>query len=756
MCVDYTFCLCIILSRSPKGDSSGLSNANKASVLSISVRHSRLSSPSTLQEFFFMIFKLKCFETFLFVSLLFCFTLKRNYTCMKPFVESQPYAPMQQQWLDSMIAQIPPHLKEGPKMNKLLQQLCGEVTDELHRVIVKLTGTLSFYFSSLDCFQLCHSTFTKRQRIIKRKLHILHHVMQTISALSYRAFTHMVLVEPYRWRSLEPVDCKHLQRSAATECERKEAEIMNTWFPPIIHILTDAETLEGLKVEQLDSFYNCASTLMSNQLKSMLQQSVKTFVSAFDPNNRRYLPIFCMNLTFDDEKMEMYPSLQDLEASVLEILSSIASTLQRVQTVQAWLAPTSTSYVNASIPDDILAWARVTVTNAVRKNLEEPDKHYKTYVKNYDWLVNGTAQTQVDTFLNEEHSFDEYTKVKIPKDEPISFYVWLNHVLVYLLLYATLPIKANTCHQTQRAKSAVRLLLKICSEFETINKKALEVPEDTDAIANMIDYINRMFSYVCICHIMHLQEASTRLLYLLDVYNFEPEDLELNSAVFLWQKKIHDAFELNDEVLLSAKQKREGELIAKREKLLVELEKLRAMVEQLNCSSLDMMEQSFKVVKMIQKNLRKAEEAVALINKEETFYKWDRTSYPEVEVIKEEIDTYHKLFGLILKWQDAESSRWMDGSFLDINGETVETQVDEFYREIFKLLRFFQQKQNKAAQELEKMSGITRERSAEDDQGKQENPIVALCSAVVEQIKKFKVFKNCCHKMFIFSSMFKF
>lgn len=64
-------------------------------------------------------------------------------------------------------------------------------------------------------------------------------------------------------------------------------------------------------------------------------------------------------------------------------------------------------------------------------------------VKNYDWLVNGTAQTQLDTFLNEEHSFDEYTKVKIPKDEPISFYVWLNHVLVYLLLYATLPIKAS-------------------------------------------------------------------------------------------------------------------------------------------------------------------------------------------------------------------------------------------------------------------------------------------------------------------------
>lgn len=32
-------------------------------------------------------------------------------------------------------------------------------------------------------------------------------------------------------------------------------------------------------------------------------------------------------------------------------------------------------------------------------------------VKNYDWLVNGTAQTRVKKFIDEHHSFDEYTKV---------------------------------------------------------------------------------------------------------------------------------------------------------------------------------------------------------------------------------------------------------------------------------------------------------------------------------------------------------
>lgn len=32
-------------------------------------------------------------------------------------------------------------------------------------------------------------------------------------------------------------------------------------------------------------------------------------------------------------------------------------------------------------------------------------------VDNYDWLVNGTAQALVEKFMEEKHSFDEYTEV---------------------------------------------------------------------------------------------------------------------------------------------------------------------------------------------------------------------------------------------------------------------------------------------------------------------------------------------------------
>lgn len=66
-------------------------------------------------------------------------------------------------------------------------------------------------------------------------------------------------------------------------------------------------------------------------------------------------------------------------------------------------------------------------------------------------------------------------------------------------------------------------------------------------------------------------------------------------------------------------------------------------------------------------------------------------------------------------------NRWLDGCFQDLDGESMEVKVDEFYREMFKMLKFFQQKQSKADPRIQK------------------NPTILLCSAVLEELKEFKV-----------------
>lgn len=60
-------------------------------------------------------------------------------------------------------------------------------------------------------------------------------------------------------------------------------------------------------------------------------------------------------------------------------------------------------------------------------------------------------------------------------------------------------------------------------------------------------------------------------------------------------------------------------------------------------------------VKAVQKLLREVEHEVNFIHKEEDFYNLGQTSYPEVDVIKDSSDVYHKLFRFILNWQHTES-----------------------------------------------------------------------------------------------------
>ncbi len=67
-----------------------------------------------------------------------------NYMFLKRCAERAAFASIQQQQLDSIVARVPSKLKESPETSKLLQELCKEVRDDFHNVIVKHGGIASY------------------------------------------------------------------------------------------------------------------------------------------------------------------------------------------------------------------------------------------------------------------------------------------------------------------------------------------------------------------------------------------------------------------------------------------------------------------------------------------------------------------------------------------------------------------------------------------------------------------------------------
>uniref|UniRef100_A0A8D0W0J1 Dynein axonemal heavy chain 12 n=1 Tax=Sus scrofa TaxID=9823 RepID=A0A8D0W0J1_PIG len=644
-----------------------------------------------------------------------------DYIYLKQCVESSPIVPIQQEWLDHMLMLIPESLKEGKEREELVQSLISEVSSDfeksMKRYLVRSVlvipsvkrfedegGPLPESPVGLDYSKPWHSNYLQARNQILANLHIVHPTMKMLLDLGYTTFANTILIDLTGIRSKGPIDCESMKNDLSIQARKAEEKIMNTWYPKVISLFTKKEALEGIKPETLDAFYNCVSTLISNQLKDLLKRTVEEFVKLFDAEDQRGLPIFKMELTFDDDKMEFYPTFQDLEDVVLSLVERIAEALQNVQTVPSWLSGTSTTVnIDTELPEHVLQWALNTLKVAVHRNLEGARKHYETYVEKYNWLLDGTAVEQIESFQVEDHTFDEYT-------EFIGKFLNLASEIMLLPQWVHFPM--------------VRL---DCEDLKTgLTKKAKA-------------FANTLLNYIASKHRKENEESRRRMSYLLDIFLFSPEDLALNSAVLMWPSKINPIFDENDELIENAKHKKENELIAKREKLILEIEKeSRRMEEFAEFAELERMQQYVTDVRQLQKRIQESEEAVQFINKEEELFKWELTKYPELDKLKVNIEPYQKFFNLVLKWQRTEK-RWMDGGFLDLNGESMEADVDEFSREIFKTLKFFQTKQKKELQERRKAAkrGSLGEEEKLEEQPK-ENPTITMCTTVMEQIKVFK------------------
>ena len=76
----------------------------------------------------------------------------------------------------------------------------------------------------------------------------------------------------------------------------------------------------------------------------------------------------------------------------------------------------------------------------------------------------------------------------------------------------------------------------------------------------------------------------------------------------------------------------------------------------------------------LQKRLGEIGDQVVQINKEEELFKWELSTYPQIEAISSSMEPYHRLFSTVHRWQKAEK-KFMDGSFLELNAEDTQAEV---------------------------------------------------------------------------------
>ncbi|XP_077865268.1 dynein axonemal heavy chain 12 [Saccoglossus kowalevskii] len=696
--------------------------------------------------------------------------IRMNYMFMKQCVESGPVVEMEQHWFESIMTMVPDKLKHSAAVKDYIEELFDEIREDyeismrksmVQHVLLKpevrgleddTFGSLPEEPSGLDYSSPWRESFIENKAEIENSLHVTHSSMQTVLKMCQSSLGILPLVDLSGVRAQGPIEIEHLKNNVVLDLEKTEEKLMHSWWPEVLNIFMDRKKLPELRGEKLESFYNCVQTLISNQIKDMIVRTVEAWVELFDLEHRQNLPIFKMELTFDNDKMEFYPYYSDLEECLLFVVTQITKTMQVVPTIQSWLSGTNElSSIDASTATHVLTWANTKLIEACKINFEGPQAHLQSYMDKYEFLCNGETMDRVNKFLEEEHTFGDYCEFVEEFRDRAKEILGLDSIAHFDMV--RLDCEDLKRGLAEKSRSYANILLQrlssdhmdenkaICQEFETIKARALKHPENSEELVDMVSYIEKARVDGIRGLNERIQEQQKILSFLLDYYFFPQEHIDLNCVVLTWPKNIRPVFDENDELVEDAKKKGERELLEKREKVMLELDKLKRRVEEFaEYGEMDMMVQYVNDVRAVQKRLTECQESIGFIHKEEALYKWDPTIYPEVEEITHGIEPYQKLFTLVVKWQRAEKKS-MDGAFLELNSEAIETEVDEFWREIYKITKSFVSQKKKEEAEKAKNAPVKRRRPGEEDEKKDDEPGMAaikVCETVQEQIKEFK------------------
>ena len=152
------------------------------------------------------------------------------------------------------------------------------------------------------------------------------------------------------------MELENFRNMILLDVQHAEEKLMNSWYSKVISLFSgDDKLVHNKPQEQTETFYESVSTLIGNQIRlalihvhvstlnfpfflslfrSLLTNTLHSFVSIFDAANTAHLPIFRLELCLEDDTIFFFPSVNDFESAIDFIISTISKALQEVGQIQ--------------------------------------------------------------------------------------------------------------------------------------------------------------------------------------------------------------------------------------------------------------------------------------------------------------------------------------------------------------------------------------------------------------------------------------
>ncbi|KAI8782171.1 dynein heavy chain 12, axonemal, partial [Biomphalaria glabrata] len=645
--------------------------------------------------------------------------LKLNYLALKKFIMNTPVAPMDQTSQERIMLLIPEKLRTGPEKQKMINELFTEVKEmfaksiqlsNIQHILIKpevkgleteKAGPPPSEPLGLNFCRPWHKDYLERRAKIFQTLNLLNPTHTAVLEFCQLTISRYSLLDISSYRNMGVMTLEQYKECIDKDLTHSEHKFMKSWYPKVLNIFTSQmKSKSSENPEKMDSFFKSASTLIGIQMKQMLVSTLKKYERLFRPENSLKLPLLQLTIVFEGNALKFTNTIDDVISAILYYVQRLEESLKRVPTVKAYLEwKPDEAYIDTSISPHITEELSHKLKEHVRRYFIDADELLDKLTGEFGHIVNGETDNNIKEYLKDEHSFEEH------KEYINEFYMIISEIQS-LPSVESFPLLTVYCDEVK--ESLVKLSrelchgllvavieehknenISICQKFEIIKDKAEQVPKTTEELFHLNSFMEKARSSVMQSLRSRVQESANRVMYLIDRFFFSEEDMQMNSQVLTWPDRIVPIFDNNDILLEETKRNGEMKLMEARNKVSVELERLKKRVEEFNdYGELHMIQQYVLDSRTVQKKLNDIANQMEWIRKEESLYRFPPMEYPDFDLITAALEPFYKFFNTVLKWQRCEK-RCMDGDFLDQNVEAITSEVEEYGREFFKAQKIF-------------------------------------------------------------------
>ena len=483
--------------------------------------------------------------------------------------------------------------------------------------------------------------------------------------------------------------------------------LANDWNKKAVNILR--EQIVKIDKDQTKTFFEAVSTLMSNQVRSLIEKSVNAYVTYFkkydknpipspdDVITRRYAAdepfernFLMLKLKAENRQSIIFTDpLHNLQKDLMKVIEDIIkksqnlprpeNTIARSEKTHLWEVPTD---------DKLLKLAEKEIYGILEANLNEVEKVYNIY-NPFAFILE--EQKKVDEFVQEEYKHDrsdyqqqiaKYRSYIQKINDELPDRVRMNMFVVDCReINAILRRKCGDLIDTL-SRSIAQLCLdrshQINSEIDFIQHKVNVKIEDEKHLTDTEDFLEKAKNSDVRIKKEEYADLLQWVMMLMDTPYTLGEELKNLNNTFQLILNIDANLEHSDGKLKDQRNNFENNLAERKDDLQKECQEIADSIDKFKNISEEKVlggESNWDVIDKIISRIARVKEDVMDLNDKEVLLGMSSSEYPKLIPADEAVKPYDQLWKLYQKVNQTTMKTWKTSKLKDLNPQIIEDEL---------------------------------------------------------------------------------